>query len=339
MRGVSRFLPVPPVAAGLLLALGGCGGGYGGDGGASAAGQVTSIEITPVEATIAMDGTQQFTAVGSNGSGDSVATGSLDWRSSDTAVAEIDADGLATAVGPGTTTITARKDTSSIYSDGGIVISNEAALTVTDSSGLSGMAAAPAPMSKALVVVRDQAGNSQAVVTDAGGRFRASVAGMTPPFLVQVGDPQGRHLFSAGVRPGVANVNPLTDLLVRAWFGAHAVDADAAFNASQAPGGPNAAALDGMSSALAKAFGETLAGQGVELADFSFFTTPHAAHGADLDRVLKLLRASVGPSAMTIDDARSGAHADVILAAPGSAALRIRSMHGEHTVPLLPGSG
>jgi hypothetical protein len=323
MHPFSRFLPVALVPAGFLLVLGGCGGGYGGDGGASAANQITSIEVTPAEATITMDGTQQFTAVASNDAGDTVAPGSLDWRSSNTAVAEVDSDGLATAVGPGTAMITARKDTSSVYSGGGIVISNQAELTVTDSSGLSGMAAAPAPMSKALVVVRDQAGNSQTVVADATGRFRASVAGMTPPFLLQVSDAQGRRLFSAGVRPGVVNVNPLTDLLVRAWFSAHARDADAAFSGSDAPGGPDAGALDTMSRALAKAFRDTLAGQGLEPAKFSFFSTPQAGGGGGMDRVLTLLRARVGPSQMTIDDALSGRHAD-ILASPDGLEFRVR---------------
>lgn len=340
MKRVSRFLPVLVGPAGLLLLLGGCGGGYGGDGGASASNQITSIEVTPAEATITMDGTQQFTAVASNDSGDTVAAGSLDWRSSDATVAEVDSDGLATAVGAGTTTITARKDTSSVYAGGGIVISNEAELTVTDSSGLSGIAAAPAPMNKALVVVRDQAGNSQTVVTDATGRFRASVAGMTPPFLLQVSDQQGHRLFSAGVRTGVVNVNPLTDLLVRAWFRAHAMDADAAFGGSQAPGGPDAGALEDLSGALEKAFRDTLSGQGLAQAEFSFFTTPYTLDGAGFDRVLTLLRARVGPSQMTIDDALSGRHADVILTSPEGAMLRIRSRLGElTTVPLLRDSG
>lgn len=332
MSGVSRFLPPSLVAAGLLLVVGGCGGGYGDDGGASAANQITSIDVTPTEATITMDGTQQFTAVASNDAGDTVAAGSLDWRSSNTAVAEVDTDGLATAVGPGTAMITARKDTSSIYSGGGIVISNQAELTVTDSSGLSGMAAAPAPMSKALVVVRDQAGNSQTVMTDAGGRFRAPVSGMTPPFLLQVSDPQGRRLFSAAARPGAVNVNPLTDLLVRAWFSAHAMDADAAFSGSQAPGGPDAGALESMSDALVKAFHETLSAEGLPLAEFSFFTTPLAGDRAN--RVLTLLRANAGPSRMTIDDALSGRHAD-ILASPDGLEFRVRPAPEEVTaVPL-----
>ncbi|HEX7061175.1 MAG TPA: Ig-like domain-containing protein [Woeseiaceae bacterium] len=333
MYRVSRFLPVALVPAGLLLVLGGCGGGYGGDGGASAANQITSIEVTPAEATITMDGTQQFTAVASNDAGDTVAAGSLDWRSSNTAVAEVDTDGLATAVGPGTAMITARKDTSSIYSGGGIVISNQAELTVTDSSGLSGMAAAPAPMSKALVVVRDQAGNSQTVMTDGSGRFRASVAGMTPPFLLQVSDQQGHSFFSASVKAGVVNVNPLTDLLVRAWFSAHGMQADAAFSGSQAPGGPDGEALEGMSRALAKAFRETLSSQGLEPAKFSFFTAPHAG-GAGMDRVLSVLRARVGPSQMAIDDVLSGRHAD-ILASPDGLEFRVRPGAEEVTaVPL-----
>ena len=337
MNRFSRFLPIIAAPAGLLLALSGCGGGYGDDGGGSAAGQITSIDITPVEATITTDGTQQFTAVASNASGGTVSAGSFDWRSSNAGIATIDNDGLATAVAAGTTTITARKDISSIYEGGGIVVSNEAPLTVSSSTGVTGLAVAPAPMGNALIVLRDQAGNSQTIVTDAAGRFDASVAGMLPPFVLRVSDQQGRSLYSAGVQPGVVNINPLTDLLVRTWYRAHGMNADVAFNGSQAPSGPDARALESLSGALEIAFRATLSGQGLTLNDFSFFTTPYAADGAGLDRVLAQLRTSVGTSRMAIHDRLSGRNAEVIFTSQQRAELRIHPAVGGITaVAMLP---
>jgi hypothetical protein len=337
MNRFSRFLPIVVASAGLLVALSGCGGGYGGDGGASGSNQITSISITPVEATITSDDTQQFTAVATNSAGNTVPGFQLDWRSSNTGVATINADGLATAVAAGTTTITARRDTSTDYAGGGFVISNEAALTVSSSAGVTGLAAAAAPMGNALIILRDQAGNSQTILTDAAGRFSASVAGMLPPFVLRVSDQQGHSLYSAGVQPGVVNINPLTDLLVRAWYRAHGMNADVAFTGRQAPGGPDAKALESLSGALESAFRATLSGQGLALNQFSFFTTPYAADGTGLDRILAQLRTSVGTSRMAIHDELSGRNAEVIFTSHERAELRIRSAMGRVTaVPLLP---
>lgn len=66
MNRFSGFLRIVAASAGLLVVLSGCGGGYGDDGGGSGSNQITSISITPTEATLTADGTQQFTAVATN---------------------------------------------------------------------------------------------------------------------------------------------------------------------------------------------------------------------------------------------------------------------------------
>jgi len=73
--------------------------------------ELVSIAVTPVDPTIPFGPTQQFTATGTytDGSTEDI-TSSVTWSSSDTGVATIDAAGLATAVGEGTTTITATMD-------------------------------------------------------------------------------------------------------------------------------------------------------------------------------------------------------------------------------------
>lgn len=80
-----------------------------------------SIAVTPTTATINIGQTQQFTATGSfaNGSTSDITT-SVTWVSSNTAVATITTSGLATAVGAGSTSITASL---------GFVTSNSATLT------------------------------------------------------------------------------------------------------------------------------------------------------------------------------------------------------------------
>jgi len=66
---------------------------------------VIEVSVTPVSASIANGDTQQFNA---SSNGDATFT----WGSSDIGVATVDGTGLATSVGPGTTTITATGNTS-----------------------------------------------------------------------------------------------------------------------------------------------------------------------------------------------------------------------------------
>jgi uncharacterized protein YjdB len=69
---------------------------------------LTSITLTPGTATIALDGSQQFSATGnfSDGTTENL-TAQATWKSSDAGVASVSADGLASPSGAGTTTITA----------------------------------------------------------------------------------------------------------------------------------------------------------------------------------------------------------------------------------------
>lgn len=69
---------------------------------------LVSIDLTPVDQSILIDATQQFTATGTHSKNpEEDLTGSVTWSSSNTAVATISNAGLATAIAMGTTTITA----------------------------------------------------------------------------------------------------------------------------------------------------------------------------------------------------------------------------------------
>ena len=96
-----------------LATLAACGGGGGG-------GKkpppppptLTSISVAPAAPTIALGGTQQFSATGnySDGSAQSL-TATATWSSSNMAVATIGSGGLATSAGSGSTTISAASGT------------------------------------------------------------------------------------------------------------------------------------------------------------------------------------------------------------------------------------
>ena len=116
----ARLCAVLLFVCGLLTACGGPagagggksaqGGGSGGSskGGSGSSGTISSIQISPNSTAIATGATQQFSATAhmSDGSTKDV-TGSVQWASSDTSVATINAGGRATAGAPGVATITA----------------------------------------------------------------------------------------------------------------------------------------------------------------------------------------------------------------------------------------
>ena len=116
----ARLCAVLLFVCGLLAACGGPagagggksaqGGGSGGSskGGSGSSGTISSIQISPNSTAIATGATQQFSATAhmSDGSTKDV-TGSVQWASSDTSVATINAGGRATAGAPGVATITA----------------------------------------------------------------------------------------------------------------------------------------------------------------------------------------------------------------------------------------
>jgi trimeric autotransporter adhesin len=71
-------------------------------------GNLSSITITPTNATITSSETQQYTATGTLDNGNQVEiTNSVTWSSSNKSVATISSSGLATAQGTGTTYIVA----------------------------------------------------------------------------------------------------------------------------------------------------------------------------------------------------------------------------------------
>lgn len=90
----------------------------------SAAHVLESIQITPATATIAIDATQAYMALGTfeDGMVEDI-TGDVTWDSSDTDIATISAAGVATGVAAGETTITAEMDG---------ITSNDATLTVSE---------------------------------------------------------------------------------------------------------------------------------------------------------------------------------------------------------------
>lgn len=88
------------------------------------AGEPAAVSVSPSSASVAVGGTQQFSASATNANGKATTT-TYTWTSSNTAVATVDAAGLATAKAEGTATIRATA-ANEVYGD--------ATLTVTSST-------------------------------------------------------------------------------------------------------------------------------------------------------------------------------------------------------------
>jgi uncharacterized protein YjdB len=120
----------------LLLAIAGCGGTSSSTGTGPTSKTLKSITAAPAQASIAVGTTEQFTATATYSDGSTAdATQSATWTDSDSKIASITSSGIAKAVAPGSTTVTASLDG----------ISGSATLTVpTPPKTLNSIAVSPA---------------------------------------------------------------------------------------------------------------------------------------------------------------------------------------------------
>jgi len=94
------------------------------------ANSVVAISVSPINPTVQLNTTQQFTATGAFGDGTSRdVTSSVSWTSSSSNIATINGSGLAMAIATGQTTITASQDG----------FSGHATLTVSTTGGGGGL--------------------------------------------------------------------------------------------------------------------------------------------------------------------------------------------------------
>ncbi|MGE5624072.1 MAG: Ig-like domain-containing protein [Bacillota bacterium] len=275
--------------ASLLALLGfGCGGGYSGSsyttGGGGGTGNIVSIVISPATASVTVGGMQQYTAVSRDASGHVVTGAALNWASSNTAVATVNSSGLATSKAVGSTGITA-----SITYSGGIYgmpvtyTSNTGTLTVTTMDSVMGTVAVGHALAGAFITLEDAQGRRVSALSGADGHFQLSVAGLDAPFLLKADDGRGRVMYGAALQAGNANIDPLSDLVLRAAYDARGADIAAAFAAHAAPDGRALASVD---AALTTLLADTLQSQGLQADKFSLLSTPFNADGSGFDRVL-----------------------------------------------------
>ncbi|HEY4126811.1 MAG TPA: Ig-like domain-containing protein [Gammaproteobacteria bacterium] len=318
MRRSATVIGLTTACLSVLLFLG-CGGGAGGYGSSSSSGSTpsniaTEIVISPSTAAISMGGMQQYKAVTKNSSGTTITGVILTWTSSNTAVATVDSNGNASAVGTGTTSITA----SVTYNNNGVYTtgtgttytSNMATLTVTAMNAVMGTAATGHALSGALITLKDADGKSQSTVSGDDGRFSFSTAGLKAPFLMKADDGRGRVLFGTAAADGGANIDTATDLMVRSWYMAHGSTPEAAFPDMQNHPAPDGKSLSLIDKHFTRLLGTALTAEGLDSRHFSLVSTSFNADGTGFDAVLDHTRALTG-SHLQLQDGLAGQVTDI----------------------------
>lgn len=300
MRRTTLYLGLSLISLIALLGLG-CGGagGYGGGGGGGGGGSaIFSIVITPGSSSLRAGGTQQLTPACQNINGNMVSCNGLAWMSTNPSVASVSSSGLVTASAVGSTNVTASitYGSSGPYGMPVTYTSNTSTITVTTMDAVMGTAAMGRALSGALVTLEDARGQSVSTLSASDGHFQLSVAGLTAPFLLKADDGRGQVMFGAAGEAGVANVDPLTDTMLRAWYGAHGTDPAAAFTAHAVPDAKGLALLD---RGFAQALQESLGSQGLDADKFSPLSTPFDANGKGFDRLLDGLTVARGALSLT----------------------------------------
>jgi hypothetical protein len=164
-----------------------------------------------------------------------------------------------------------------------------------------GTAATGLPVASATVVLKDRTGAQVTGTTSASGQYTLSTTGLTPPFLVKVtsgattpGYPAGTVFFSvsADAAPGVLNVTPLTDLVVRSWYRLQPapVTAEVAFANPVANPPPLPGVVTIIENVIRQVVGNLLSSKGVDPATLNLISTPFLANGAGVDGALDLSR-------------------------------------------------
>lgn len=154
------------------------------------------------------------------------------------------------------------------------------------SGQLAGTAARGAPIAGARVVLKDHHGISRTATTTAAGRFTIDVAGLLPPFLLRVGT-SSSALYGVASAEGIANLHPLTDLIIRVFYALLEVSIESAFdNLGSASEMPTPLQVSTLEQLIRRAIARWLQAAGLDPASFDLITSPFDADGTGFDAVL-----------------------------------------------------
>ncbi len=168
-------------------------------------------------------------------------------------------------------------------------------------TSVSGTAATGAPLAQVGVTLKDSANHSVSATTSATGAFTLDTTSLTPPFLLQVTTPGGTRLLSVstdGNATATLNVTPITDLVVRSWYGVQGQSADTAFADPSAMPPPAPAQVRAIAQYLLGVLQLAINAANAPISDpLDLIAKPFAADGTGIDQLLDHATISVTGSA------------------------------------------
>ncbi len=178
-----------------------------------------------------------------------------------------------------------------------------AAGTAGASGTISGTAATGAALAGFTVTVKDSTGKIATATTSATGAYTLSTSGLTAPFLVQITLPSGTRLYSVSAdlnTATVVNITPVTDLILRSWYGVQGITPDSAFaNPSGAPA-PTALQVRTIAQTILQVLQLALNNNAAGITDAAeLISKPFVADHTGLDRLLDNARFVLGSGSIT----------------------------------------
>ena len=167
-------------------------------------------------------------------------------------------------------------------SDGGIEGSGQTALE------LKGTVAIGAPIANSDVVIKDKNGKKYTTLTDANGKYNATLEGMKPPFILKAIRKEKPALYSVAMKEGVANIHPLSDFVIRNWYGVEGRNIEAEFDNNTADSNPpEESEINSITQSVQNIFATVYTQLGIS-EEFNLLTSEFDADSTGFDKLLDL---------------------------------------------------
>jgi hypothetical protein len=160
--------------------------------------------------------------------------------------------------------------------------------TTTTGSGKPLFAASTETTEGLDVTIKDKNGLVKTGKTIAGGAYNISVEGLTPPLLIRVVTPGGKILYSVGGETGIANVHPLTQMIIKTWYKAQGKTIEQAFDDPKSAPPPTPLEVKIIASVVRELVSHLFDRLGVPKG-FDLISTEFVANNAGIDRLLDVI--------------------------------------------------
>ena len=167
------------------------------------------------------------------------------------------------------------------------------------SSTVTGTAASGTALAGLTVTLKDSTNKSVTATTSASGAFTLDSTGLTPPFLLAVTTPGGTRLLSVSAdanRTATLNITPITDLLVRSWYGLQGQSGDTAFGNPVTLPAPSPTQVNALAKSLLHVLQLGIQAANAPVSDpLDLITKPFAADGTGIDKLLDNTQVTIRP--------------------------------------------